>query len=88
MNCGDRQSNRSLKTVSHPKECTKPGKDDESCLLQDDSYSECACGMNWKSYCKPTPSDTPFDEYWSDEHDNVVNVLFFNYDDILYSYYI
>jgi hypothetical protein len=45
MNCGDRESNRSLKTGSHPKECTKPGEDDESCLLQDDSYSECACGI-------------------------------------------
>ncbi len=77
------KSNRSLKPGSHPKKCTKPGEDDESCLLKDDSYSEYACGMNDKSYCKPTPSDKPFDEYWSE-----LNALFFNYDDMLYSYYI
>ena len=45
---------------------------------------------NGKSYCSPTLSDTPFDEYWRecDKHDNVVNALFFSYYDMLYSYYI
>lgn len=90
MNCGDRQSNKSLESGSHPKKCTNIGEEDESCLLEDGTYSECACGMDGKSYCKPSPSDTPFDDYWSecDKHDNVVNALFFNYYDMMHSYYI
>lgn len=90
MNCGDRESGRDLKEGSHPKLCTKPGEDDESCLLEDYSYSECKCGLDAKAYCKPNPSESPFDNYWRecDDLDNIVNSMFFNYYDLLHSYYV
>jgi hypothetical protein len=60
--CPQRNSTQRLKSGTHPKVCTS----DQDCSLEDGSSSECDCGLNGRSYCRPSQSTEVFDFFWKE----------------------
>ncbi|CAG9320147.1 unnamed protein product [Blepharisma stoltei] len=91
MDCGEQlETEIYLKSGTFPKSCSSAGYSDENCLLEDGNYLECGCGFDSLLYCKPNPSSYVFKKFWDtcSDQDNIVTSEFYEYYDLLYSFYV
>ena len=64
--CPLREVSKDFVSGSTLVQCSSPGTDNPECLLQDNTFTACVCGLDRKSYCVPNVSAHIFDDYWAE----------------------
>ena len=66
LSCPARPLRKDLSNGSFPQQCTTLGWNSPECQLLDLTFSECACGLDGKSYCVPSIGASIYDNYWEE----------------------